>query len=74
MLPTNQEEKRIIHHVQERYANVQSKYKNSSMRSTQFILKSSAQFSPVNFELNEKRQLKKLLSFIHSLFPKNISI
>ena len=29
MLPTNQEEK-VIHHVQERYANVQSKIKIAS--------------------------------------------
>ena len=44
MLPTNQEEKKVIHHVQERYANVQVNIKNSFIRSTQFILK---KFSPI---------------------------
>lgn len=71
MLPTNQEEKKVIHHVQERYANVQSKYKKQLHTIYSIYLEkvqpNSAQFI---FELNEKRQLKKFMSFISSLFPK----
>lgn len=71
MLPTNQEEKKVIQHVQERYANVQSKYKKQLHTIYSIYLEkvqpNSAQFI---FELNEKRQLKKFMSFISSLFPK----
>ncbi|MEK5743857.1 site-specific integrase [Acinetobacter variabilis] len=71
MLPTNQEEKRIIHHVQERYANVQSKYKKQlNAIYSIYLEKVQPNSAQLIFELNEKRQLKKLLSFIHSLFPK----
>lgn len=71
MLPTNQEEKRIIHHVQERYANVQSKYKEQlNAIYSIYLEKVQPNSAQLIFELNEKRQLKKLLSFIHSLFPK----
>jgi len=70
MLPTNQEEKKVIHHVQERYANVQSKYKKQLNTIYSIYLEkvqpNSAQFI---FEINEKRQLKKFLSFISKLFP-----
>ena len=71
MLPTNQEEKKVIHHVQERYANVQSKYKKQLHTIYSIYLeKVQPNSAQLIFELNEKRQLKKLLSFIHSLFPK----
>ncbi|WP_407511286.1 tyrosine-type recombinase/integrase [Acinetobacter baumannii] len=71
MLPTNQEEKKVIHHVQERYANVQSKYKKQlHMIYSIYLEKVQPNSAQLIFELNEKRQLKKLLSFIHSLFPK----
>ncbi|MFW1741919.1 site-specific integrase [Acinetobacter johnsonii] len=71
MLPTNQEEKKVIQHVQERYANVQSKYKKQLHTSYSIYLeKAQPNSAQLIFELNEKRQLKKLLSFIHSLFPK----
>ncbi|GAA5555398.1 tyrosine recombinase XerC [Acinetobacter schindleri] len=71
MLPTNQEEKMIIHHVQERYANVQSKYKKQlNAIYSIYLEKVQPNSAQLIFELNEKRQLKKLLSFIHSLFPK----
>ncbi|MCU4450529.1 MULTISPECIES: tyrosine-type recombinase/integrase [Acinetobacter] len=71
MLPTNQEEKKVIQHVQERYANVQSKYKKQLHTIYSIYLeKVQPNSAQLIFELNEKRQLKKLLSFIHSLFPK----
>ena len=71
MLPTNQEEKKVIQHVQERYANVQSKYKKQLHTIYSIYLeKAQPNSAQLIFELNEKRQLKKLLSFIHSLFPK----
>lgn len=71
MLPTNQEEKKIIHHVQERYANVQSKYKKQlNTIYSIYLEKVQPNSAQLIFELNEKRELKKLLSFIHSLFPK----
>ena len=71
MLPTNQEEKRIIHHVQERYANVQSKYKEQlNAIYSIYLEKVQPNSAQLIFELNEKRQLKKLLSFISGLFPK----
>lgn len=71
ILPTNQEEKKVIHYVQERYAKVHSKYEKQLNTIYSIYLEkvqpNSAQFI---FELNEKRQLKKFLSFISSLFPK----
>ena len=71
MLPTNQEEKRVIHHVQERYANVQSKYKKQlNTIYSIYLEKVQPNSAQLTFELNEKRQLKKFLSFISSLFPK----
>ena len=71
MLPTNHEEKKVIQHVQERYANVQSKYKKQLHTIYSIYLeKVQPNSAQLIFELNEKRQLKKLLSFIHSLFPK----
>ncbi|NDX18470.1 site-specific integrase [Acinetobacter baumannii] len=70
-LPTNQEEKKVIHHVQERYANVQSKYKKQLHTIYSIYLeKVQSNSAQLIFELNEKRQLKKLLSFISDLFPK----
>lgn len=71
MLPTNQEEKKVIHHVQERYANVHSKYKKQFNAIYSIYLEKVQPNSPqFIFELNEKRQLKNFLSFISSLFPK----
>lgn len=71
MLPTNQEEKQIIHKVQERFTTVHHQYKKQLSTIYSIYLEkvqpNSAQFI---FELNEKRQLKKFLSFISSLFPK----
>ncbi|SDY51173.1 site-specific integrase [Acinetobacter kyonggiensis] len=70
-LPTNQEEKKVIHHIQERYANVQSKYKKQlNMIYSIYLEKVQPNSAQLIFELNEKRQLKKLLSFISGLFPK----
>ena len=70
MLPTNQEEKKIIHHVQERYANVQSKYKKQlNAIYSIYLEKVQPNSAQLIFELNEKRQLKKFLSFISKLFP-----
>lgn len=71
MLPTNQEEKKVIHHVQERYANIQSKYKKQLHTIYSIYLeKAQPNSAQLIFELNEKRQLKKFMSFISSLFPK----
>ncbi|MDM1341495.1 site-specific integrase [Acinetobacter pseudolwoffii] len=71
MLPTNQEEKKVIHYVQERYATVQSKYnKQLNAIYSIYLEKVQPNSAQLIFELNEKRQLKKLLSFISSLFPK----
>ncbi|MHA3049759.1 tyrosine-type recombinase/integrase [Acinetobacter sp. ANC 4639] len=71
MLPTSQEEKKIIHHVQERFTTVNSQYEKQLHAIYSIYLEkvqpNSAQFI---FELNEKRQLKKFLSFISKLFPK----
>lgn len=71
MLPTNQEEIKVIHYVQERYANAFRKDKKQLNTIYSIYLEkvqpNSAQFI---FELNEKRQLKRFLSFISSLFPK----
>jgi hypothetical protein len=66
--------KKVIQHVQERYANVQSKYKKQLHTIYSIYLeKVQPNSAQLIFELNEKRQLKKLLSFIHSLFPKKYS-
>ncbi|WP_034171418.1 site-specific integrase [Acinetobacter sp. YZS-X1-1] len=71
MFPTNQEEKNVIHHVQERYANVQSKYKKQlNAIYSIYLEKVQPNSAQLIFELNEKRQLRKLLSFISGLFPK----
>lgn len=71
MLPTNQEEKQIIHKVQERFTTVHHQYEKQLNTIYSIYLEkvqpNSAQFI---FELNEKRQLKKFMSFISSLFPK----
>ncbi|MFV5503106.1 tyrosine-type recombinase/integrase [Acinetobacter sp. 226] len=71
MLPTNQEEKQIIHTVQERFTAVHHQYEKQLNTIYSIYLEkvqpNSAQFI---FELNEKRQLKKFMSFISSLFPK----
>ncbi|MGE8562057.1 MAG: tyrosine-type recombinase/integrase, partial [Acinetobacter sp.] len=70
MLPTNQEEKQIIHKVQERFTTVHHQYEKQLNTIYSIYLEkvqpNSAQFI---FELNEKRQLKKFLSFISKLFP-----
>ena len=71
MLPTNQEEKQIIHHVQERFITVHTQYeKQLNTIYSIYLEKVQPNSAQLIFELNEKRQLKKLLSFIHSLFPK----
>lgn len=71
MLPTNQEEKKIIHHVQERYVAVHSQYEKQLNAIYSVYLERVQPNSPYFiFELNEKRQLKKFLSFISNLFPK----
>ena len=71
MLPTNQEEKKVIHYVQERYAKIYSKYQKHLRAIYLIYLEKVQPNSPqLIFELNEKRQLKKFLSFISSLFPK----
>ncbi|WP_180177500.1 site-specific integrase [Acinetobacter sp. YH12039] len=71
MLPTNKEEKQIIHYVQQRYVNTYSQYRKQLNTIYSIYLEkvqpNSAQFT---FKLNEKRQLKKFLSFINKLFPK----
>ncbi|MEQ1144099.1 tyrosine-type recombinase/integrase [Acinetobacter soli] len=71
MLPTNQEEKKIIHYVQERFSTIHSKYEKqlNSIYSI-YLERVMANDSQLTFELNEKRQLKKFLSFISNLFPK----
>ncbi|WP_180135910.1 site-specific integrase [Acinetobacter sp. YH12070] len=71
MLPTNQEEKQIIHHVQERFITVHTQYeKQLNTIYSIYLEKVQPNSAQLIFELNEKRELKKLLSFIHSLFPK----
>ena len=71
MLPTNQEEKKIIHHVQERFTTVHNKYeKQLNAIYSIYLEKVQPNSAQLIFELNEKRQLKKFLSFISSLFPK----
>ena len=71
MLPTNQEEKQIIHKVQERFTTVHHQYeKQLNTIYSIYLEKVQPNSAQLIFELNEKRQLKKLLSFIHSLFPK----
>lgn len=71
MLPTNEEEKQIIHYAQQRYVNTHSQYRKQLNTIYSIYLEkvqpNSAQFT---FKLNEKRQLKKFLSFINKLFPK----
>lgn len=70
-LPTNQEEKKVIHYVQERYASAQSKYKKQLNAIYSIYLEKVQPNSPqLIFELNEKWQLKKFLTFISCLFPK----
>lgn len=71
MLPTNQEEKKIIHYVQERFSTIHSKYEKqlNSIYSI-YLERVMANDSQLTFELNEKRQLKNFLSFTSSLFPK----
>lgn len=73
MLPTNKEEKKIIHYVQKRFPTVHRKYqKQLNAIYTSYLEKVQPNSSQFVFDLNEKRQLKKFLSFINSLFPKNI--
>ena len=71
MLPTNKEEKKIIHYVQKRFPTVHRKYqKQLNAIYTSYLEKVQPNSSQFVFDLNEKRQLKKFLSFINSLFPK----
>ena len=71
MLPTNQKEKKVIHYVQERYADVHSTYeKQLNTIYSIYLEKLQPNSSQFIFELNEKRQLKKFLSFTSDLFPK----
>ncbi|ALH94680.1 tyrosine-type recombinase/integrase [Acinetobacter equi] len=71
MLPTNQDEKKIIHYTQERYATSYNKHKKQLNTLYSIYLEKVQPNSPqLIFEINEKRQLKKFLSFIISLFPK----
>jgi len=71
MLPTNKEEKKIIDYVQNRFPAVHRKYqKQLNAIYTSYIEKVQPNSSHFVFDLNEKRQLKKFLSFINSLFPK----
>ncbi|MFW1828154.1 MULTISPECIES: site-specific integrase [unclassified Acinetobacter] len=71
MLPTNQEEKKIIHYVEKCYTATHKKYKNQLKTIHSIYLeKAQPNLAQFIFELNEKRQLKKFLSFINSLFPK----
>lgn len=71
MLPTNKEEKKIIDYVQNRFPAVHRKYqKQLNAIYTSYLEKVQPNSSHFVFDLNEKRQLKKFLCFINSLFPK----
>ncbi|WP_347473316.1 site-specific integrase [Acinetobacter thermotolerans] len=70
-LPTNEIEQNLIGYAEKNYAIAYKNHKKDLMHIIEIYLqKVQPNYSEFKFYVNEKRQLKKFLSFINDLFPK----
>lgn len=70
-LPTNEIEQKLIGDAEQNYAAAYKNHKKELMQIVEIYLeKVQPNSSEFKFAVNEKRQLKKFLSFVNDLFPK----
>ena len=70
-LPTNEIEQQLIGYAENNYVIAYKNHKKELMQIIEIYLeKVQSNSSEFKFAVNEKRQLKKFLSFINDLFPK----